>query len=138
MPAGVFQPYAGVKTSVLIFKKKINPKLDADEKIWFFDMKGDGSSLSKAHKFGAQYKNDIPKLVELWNKDRKEEKGFSWYTKVKDIIENEYILTANAYKPLTEKDNIKHRDPKEILKELDNLDLEIEKQKKKVKDLLKA
>jgi len=137
MPAGVFH-YAGVKTSVLIFKKKINPKLDADEKIWFFDMKGDGSSLSKAHKFGAQYKNDIPKLVELWNKDRKEEKGFSWYTKVKDIIENEYVLTANAYKPLTEKDNIKHRDPKEILKELDNLDLEIEKQKKKVKDLLKA
>src|SRR3989338_284598 len=91
MPAGVFQPYAGVKTSFLIFKKRPKPitlpsviaseakqshssVIPAkagihdflDEKIWFFDMKGDGSSLSAAKKFGPQYKNDVPKLLALW------------------------------------------------------------------------
>lgn len=118
MPAGVFQPYSGVKTSVLIFKKKIQPKLDEGEKIWFFNMQGDGSSLSKAKKFGSQYRNDIPKLLELWNKNRAIEKPYSWLTPVKEIIENDYILSANAYNPYIGGEEEKHRDPEVILEEI--------------------
>jgi len=119
MPAGVFQPYSGVKTSALIFKRKPIPKLDENEKIWFFNMQGDGSSLSAAKKFGPQYKNDIPKLLELWNKNRTTEKPFSWFTPVKEIIENDYILSANAYNPYIGGGEKKYREPKEILGEID-------------------
>ena len=118
MPGGVFQPYAGVKTSVFIFKKKPVPKLDENEKIWFFNMQGDGSSLSAAKKFGPQYKNDIPKLIELWNKNRATEKPYSWFTPVKEIIENDYILSANAYNPYVGGEEKEYREPKEILKEI--------------------
>ena len=118
MPAGVFQPYAGVKTSFLIFKKKSSPKLDEKEKVWFFDMKGDGSSLSAAKKFGPQYKNDIPKLLELWNKNQVVEKSYSWFTNVADIVENDYILSANTYSPYNGEEETNHRDPKEILGEI--------------------
>lgn len=119
MPAGVFQPYAGVKTSFLIFKRRPTPKLDEKEKIWFFDMKGDGSSLSKAKKFGPQYKNDIPKLLELWRKDQTVAKPFSWLTKVSDIAENDYILSANTYSPYNGEEETSHREPKKILKEIE-------------------
>ena len=129
MPAGVFQPYAGVKTSFLIFKKRARPiTLSSsvipakagiqDEWIWFFDMKGDGSSLSAAKKFGPQYKNDIPKLLELWNKNQAVEKPYSWFTNVADIVENDYILSANTYSPYNGEEEVNHRDPKEILKEI--------------------
>jgi len=118
MPAGVFQPYAGVKTSFLIFKKKSAPKLDEKEKIWFFDMKGDGSSLSAAKKFGPQYKNDIPKLIELWSKGQAVAKPYSWFTTVKEIAENDYILSANTYSLYNGEEEVSHRDPKEILGEI--------------------
>lgn len=119
MPAGVFQPYAGVKTSFLIFKKKSAPKLDEKEKIWFFDMKGDGSSLSAAKKFGPQYKNDIPKLLEFWGKDQSVVNPYSWFTTVKEIAENDYILSANTYSPYNGEEEANHRDPKEILREIE-------------------
>lgn len=126
MPAGVFQPYAGVKTSFLIFKKKSSPKLDEKEQIWFFDMKGDGSSLSKAKKFGHQYRNDIPKLLELWGGgEPKAEKPFSWFTKIGEIVENDYILSANTYNPYSGEEEISHRDPKEILREIEEGDRKI-------------
>jgi len=133
MPAGVFQPYSGVKTSVLIFKKKPVPKLDENEKVWFFNMQGDGSSLSKAKKFGPQYKNDIPKLIELWQKNRAVEKPYSWFTPVKEIIENDYILSANAYNPYIEGEEKEYREPKEILREIEIGEKELTKFLEKIK-----
>ena len=136
MPAGVFQPYAGVKTSFLIFKKKSTPKLDGNEQIWFFDMRGDGSSLSAAKKFGPQYQNDIPKLLEFWP-TQKTEKPFSWFTSVKDIIENDYILSANTYNPYSGEETVTHREPKKILREIEVTEEEISSQVKKLQRLLK-
>jgi type I restriction enzyme M protein len=133
MPAGVFQPYSGVKTSVLIFKKRPVPKLDENEKVWFFNMQGDGSSLSKAKKFGPQYRNDIPKLIELWQKNRAVEKPYSWLTQVKEIIENDYILSANAYNPYIEGEEKEYRDPKEIFKEIEIGEKEFTKLLEKIK-----
>ena len=137
MPAGVFQPYAGVKTSVFIFKKKPVPKLDENEKIWFFNMQGDGSSLSAAKKFEPQYKNDIPKLIELWNKNRAIEKPYSWFTPVKEIIENDYILSANVYNPYDIGEKVTHREPKEILREIEKGEKDLTKQMDRVKSFLR-
>ncbi|MDD4902148.1 MAG: N-6 DNA methylase [Patescibacteria group bacterium] len=135
MPAGAFQPYAGVKTSFLIFKKRVKPittgqavprqardKFSPAEKIWFFDMQGDGSSLTAAKKSGPQYKNDIPKLLELWHGgEQKTEKPYSWLTPVAEIIENDYILSANTYNPYNSEEEINYRDPKDILGEINNV-----------------
>jgi type I restriction enzyme M protein len=137
MPAGVFQPYAGVKTSVFIFKKKPVPKLDENEKVWFFNMQGDGFSLSKAKKFGPQYKNDIPKLLELWQKNRAIEKPYSWFTPVKEIIENDYILSANAYNPYIGGEEKKHRKPEKILSEIMKLEEENKEILKKIHPIIK-
>jgi len=136
MPAGVFQPYAGVKTSFLIFKKKSAPKLDEKEQIWFFDMKGDGSSLSKAKKFGPQYKNDIPKLLELWRKDQAVAKSYSWFTTVKEIAENDYILSANTYSPYNGEEEVNHREPKEILREIETEKTKLETALNEIKSLI--
>jgi type I restriction enzyme M protein len=148
MPAGVFQPYSGVKTSVLIFKKRLQPiqvevlvqnektphqnKFDAGQ-VWFFNMQGDGSSLSAAKKFGPQYRNDIPKLIELWQKNRAVEKPYSWFTPIKEIIENDYILSANAYNPYIEGEEKEYRDPKGILKEIETGEKELTKFLEKIK-----
>jgi len=147
MPAGVFQPYAGVKTSFLIFKKRPKPITlpsviaseakqshssvippnafggiqSLDEKIWFFDMKGDGSSLSAAKKFGPQYKNDIPKLLELWSESQAAAKPYSWFTTVKEIAENDYILSANTYSPYNGEEEVSYRSQEEILKEIESI-----------------
>lgn len=135
MPGGVFQPYSGVKTSVLIFKRKTVPKLNPDEKIWFYNMLGDGSSLSKAKKFGFQYQNDIPDLLSKFLQRKTSDQ--SWLTPGKEIIENDYILSANAYNPNIGQEEVKHREPKEILREIEKLYIETEKEIKRVKDFLK-
>jgi len=130
MPAGVFQPYSGVKTSVLIFTKGKPTK-----EVWFFNIKGDGSSLSKAHKFGMQYKNDIPELLKLWTYQEKSNQ--SWITPIKEIIENDYILSANAYNPNIGAEEKEYREPKVILKELDIISKQIMDQKNLIKKFLK-
>jgi len=137
MPAGVFQPYAGVKTSFLIFKKKTQPKLNDKEQIWFFDMQGDGSSLSKAKKFGPQYKNDLPKLLELWHSgDPKSAKPHSWFTAVKDIVENDYILAANTYNPYASDEETNYREPKEILREIEQEDKSLQSAIQQIKEII--
>lgn len=134
MPGGVFQPYAGVKTSVLIFKKKIAAKLAYEEKIWFYNMLGDGSSLSKAKKFGPQYKNDIPNLLSKF--PRRGISAQSWLTPVKEIIENDYILSTNAYNPNVWAQETEHRAPKEILTEIKKGEKTINDQLKKLEGFL--
>lgn len=138
MPAGVFQPYAGVKTSFFVLKKKTAPNLDEAEKVWYFDMQGDGSSLSKAKKFGPQYKNDIPKLLELWNGgDPKAGKPYSWYTTVKDIAKNDFNLSANTYNPYSGEEEAIHREPKEIIADIEKGEQKLQVTLKKVNKLIK-
>jgi len=65
--------------------------------------------------------NDIPKLIELWNNGNpKIGKPYSWLTSVKEIAENDYILSANTYSPYNGEEEANHRDPKEILGEIES------------------
>src|SRR6266404_1981323 len=63
MPSGVFRPYAGVSTAVLLFTKG-----GTTEKIWFYDMEHDGYSLDDKRQKGAE--NDIPDVLNCWNHRR--------------------------------------------------------------------
>jgi len=128
LPQGVFNPYAGVKTSFLIFKNTGKPT----EKVWFYEVENDGYSKGTQRKPQPD-KNDLPDLLEKWKTKTGSEK--SWTIDKKQIEENDFILSASAYKPASSiKQN--HRNPKEILKDVASLDSEIMKIKSNLNKLL--
>ena len=116
MPSGVFKPYAGVSTAVLLFTKTDDGGTD---KIWFYDMQADGFSLDD--KRDRIKNNDIPDLIEKWNNRTNlktpgiDEKWF-WITKDK-IIENQYDLSLGKYKPVNADSNV-YEKPSDILSRL--------------------
>lgn len=67
---------------------------------------------------------------------QKTEKAFSWFTPVKDIIENDYILPANTYNPYSGEEEINHREPKEILGEIEELNKQTQSKITEVQKLL--
>ncbi|WP_418222802.1 type I restriction-modification system subunit M [Clostridium isatidis] len=99
MPSGVFKPYAGVSTAIMIFTKTGTGGTD---KVWFYDMKADGYSLDD--KRNPIEENDIPDIIERFNNldkevDRKRtEQSFS--VPVEEIRENGYDFSINKYKEI--------------------------------------
>lgn len=89
----VFQPYTGVNTSIIIFKKGKPTK-----KVWFFDVQEDGFE-KKTSKRGRKPidKNDIKLLEDIW--DTKEDTEKSWTVSIDAIEKNNYNLNAETYKP---------------------------------------
>ena len=128
LPAGVFNPYAGVKTSIVFFDKA---KKDLKE-IMFFEVKHDGFDLSANRKIIAQ--NDLPEVLQvLEGKSANSTK--SWNSTKEKITENNLVLSASSYKPAglsTEE----YRDPIDIIRQIDNLEAEIATNKKKLIRLL--
>lgn len=125
MPSGVFKPYAGVSTAIVIFKKTNE---GATDKVWFYDMKADGYSLDdKRQPVG---ENDIPDIVERFSKleqevDRKRtEQGF--FVGVEEIRENGYDLSINRYKEI-EYEEVHYDEPEVILERVNKLEVEIQK-----------
>ena len=97
MPSGVFKPYAGVSTGILIFTKTGHGGTD---NVWFYDMQADGYSLDD--KRTAVSENDIPDIIARFGnleaeKDRaRTEKSF--FVTKDEIISNDYDLSINKYK----------------------------------------
>ncbi len=83
------------------------------EKVWFYRVEGDGSSLKKARKFGPQYRNDFPDLLAKWP-ERKTEEGRAWLVPASLITDKHYNLTLSAL-ALVEPEKIEHDEPEEIL-----------------------
>ncbi|WP_077071197.1 type I restriction-modification system subunit M, partial [Mailhella massiliensis] len=99
MPSGVFKPYAGVSTAILIFTRTDNGGTDD---VWFYDMQADGFSLDDKRE--PIKDNDIPDIIERFHnleaeKDRaRTEKSFM--VPVQEIIDNDYDLSINKYKEI--------------------------------------
>jgi type I restriction enzyme M protein len=122
MPSGVFKPYAGVSTAILIFVKG-----GETDKVWFYDMQSDGYTLDdKRSKINGG--GDLPDIVEKWRhrKDQTENKLNSkfFYIDKKEIEKTDYDLSLNRYK-VTDHEDIKYEDPKVILKKIETLEKEI-------------
>ena len=136
MPSGVFQPYAGVSTAVMIFTKTTTGGTD---KVWFYDMKADGYALSK--KRTPVTENDIPDIIErfknLQNEESRTRKDKSFFVTKEEIVKNNYVLNINDFKE-TEKKEVILQSPKEILAEIDVIDEEIATLKQELKDLLEV
>ena len=122
MPSGVFRPYAGVSTAVLVFTKG-----GKTEKVWYYDMEADGYSLDDKRTF-IDGKGDISDIIEHFRKrkdenpeDRTKKHFFVPYT---EIVENEYDLSINRYKEI-EYEEIEYDPPKVILDKIEAFEKEI-------------
>lgn len=123
MPSGVFKPYAGVSTAVLIFTKTGHGGTD---NVWFYDMTADGFSLDDKRSPVAD--NDIPDIIARFRnldaeKDRQRtEKSF--FVPKAEIVENGYDLSINKYKK-TEYKSVEYPPTSEIMAQLRKLEQEI-------------
>lgn len=123
MPSGVFKPYAGVSTAILIFTKT---GYGGTDKVWFYDMKADGFSLDD--KRTAIEENDIPDIIgrfrNLSAEENRERTEQSFLVPKSEIIENAYDLSINKYKKI-EYVPVEYPPTSEILAELNELEMEI-------------
>ena len=135
MPSGVFKPYAGVSTGILIFTKTGHGGTD---KVWFYDMKTDGFSLDD--KRTVVKENDIPDIIERFNNlDKEEERrriDQSFFVDKEEIVENDYDLSINKYKEAVY-EKVEYPPTSEILADIESLNKEIEKNLEELKALLK-
>ncbi len=125
MPSGVFKPYAGVSTAVLVFTKTGHGGTDD---VWFYDMRADGFSLDDKRTPIAD--NDIPDIVARFRnrageKDRRRTEQ-SFLVPKQEIVDNGYDLSINKYKQ-TEYVPVEYPPTSEILAELNRLEAEIQK-----------
>ena len=135
MPSGVFKPYAGVSTGILIFTKTGHGGTD---KVWFYDMKADGYSLDDKR---TQVKeNNIPDIIErfkhLENEIDRKRTEQSFFVNKKEIVKNDYDLSINKYKEVVY-EKVKYPPTSEILAEIESLNNEINKNIAELKVLLK-
>lgn len=123
MPSGVFKPYAGVSTAVLVFTKTGHGGTD---KVWFYDMKADGFSLDD--KRSAVEANDISDIIERFHhlegeQERKKTEQSFFVTK-EEIAANGYDLSINKYKEV-EYVPVEYPSTEELMADLHEIEREI-------------
>lgn len=119
MPSGVFQPYSGVSTAILVFTKTDNGGTDH---VWFYDMTADGFSLDQ--KRTEVKENDIPDVVARFHNPDGEKartrKDKSFLVPVEEIRQNGYDLSINKYKEV-EREEVHYEAPEVIFGEIEGL-----------------
>ena len=134
MPSGVFKPYAGVSTGILIFTKTGHGGTD---KVWFYDMQADGLSLDDKRTPVAE--NDIPDIIarfhNLQDEESRERTEKSFFVPKDEIAGNEYDLSINKYKK-TEYKAVEYPSTQEIMTELHELEMEITKGLAELEEML--
>lgn len=134
MPSGVFKPYAGVSTAILIFTKTGHGGTD---NVWFYDMKADGFSLDD--KRSEVKENDISDIIERFRNldgetDRKRTEQ-SFFVPKQEIVDNDYDLSINKYKQ-TEYVAVEYPPTQEIMADLRELEMKIGEEMDELERLL--
>ncbi|MBW0101481.1 class I SAM-dependent DNA methyltransferase [Pseudonocardia sp. KRD291] len=144
LPGGVFKPYAGVSTAILIFTKTT---VGGTDNVWFYEMTADGWSLDDKRdpllfedKLGPvppealdateHTRNNLPDVLARWNRRNgtEQERGRteqSFCVSKAEIVAQGYDLSLNRYKQIVHEE-VEHRTPGEILEELDRIESEIQ------------
>ena len=134
MPSGVFKPYAGVSTAILIFTKTEHGGTD---KVWFYDMKADGFSLDD--KRNPVNENDIPDIIQrfrnLNQETERKRTEQSFLVEKQDIVDNEYDLSINKYREV-EYVPVEYPSTQEIMANLHELEMEITKNLAELEEML--
>jgi len=130
LPGGVFNPYSGVKTSVLVFRKR-----GATGRVMFLHAENDGFKLDANHDQPID-EDDLPALIEAFRtheakwaqwRGRDPEADWTeswWFAEADAIRAADFNLSANRHRPQT-RAKVEHRDPLEILTEMRKIETEI-------------
>ena len=122
MPSGVFKPYAGVSTAVLLFTKT---GTGGTENVWFYDMEADGYSLNDNRTKIKE--NDIPDILNryhnLADESERARTDKSFLVPFDEIKANNWDLSINRYKEIVYEE-IAYAAPTEIIKDIETLDQE--------------
>ena len=134
MPSGVFKPYAGVSTAVLLFTKTNS---GGSDHVWFYDMKADGLSLDDKRQ--PIEGNDIPDIINRYhnllaesNRSRTDQ---SFMVPVKEILDNKYDLSINRYKEVVYEEKT-YEKPTVIISQIEKLDIERSELMNRLKEML--
>ena len=134
MPSGVFKPYAGVSTAVLVFVKT---GAGGTDNVWFYDMKADGFSLDD--KRTEITENDIPDIISRFHnldgENDRERTEQSFFVPKQELIDNDYDLSINKYKK-TEYVAVEYPPTSEIMAKLNDLYENLGGMLSKLEDLL--
>jgi type I restriction enzyme M protein len=155
LPGGVFKPYAGVSTAILIFTKTNSGGTDF---VWFYNVEADGWSLDDKRapllpdeKLGAvpkielrteeHAKNNLPDVLARWRQRTSTERrrlrtAQSFCVSKALIAEKDYDLALNQYREVVPEDVV-HRPPRDILENLSKLEAEIQRGMKELEAMLK-
>ena len=140
MPSGVFRPYAGVSTAILLFTRTDSGGTD---QIWFYDMQADGFSLDdKRNPLDADKHdtNNLPDILKRWQQRSKEAKRArtdqSFLVPKAEIVGNDYDLSINRYKEVVHA-QVQYDPPQKILAELKTLEAEIMREMEELEGMLK-
>lgn len=134
MPSGVFKPYAGVSTAIMVFTKT---GAGGTDKVWFYDMQADGFSLDDKRSRIEQC--DIPDIIARFHNLKEEEIRLrteqSFFVHKEEIVANGYDLSINKYKK-TEYTEEKYPQPLEILADISKLEKQITEGLAELEDML--
>ena len=135
MPSGVFKPYAGVSTAILLFTKTNSGGTDH---VWFYDMKSDGFSLDDKRTEQPDT-SDLPDVLARWKKRNEETSRKrteqSFLVPKDEIVGNDYDLSINRYKEV-EYEAVEYDPPKVILERLAKLEEEIARGRRELEEML--
>ena len=135
MPSGVFRPYAGVSTAILLFTKTNSGGTD---NVWFYDMQADGYSLDDK-RTPQPDKSDLADILTRWSKRKAEKKRArtdqSFLVPKSEIAENDYDLSINRHKEV-EYEAVEYDPPQVILDRLAELEEEIAKGREELEGML--
>ena len=134
MPSGVFKPYAGVSTAILVFTRTDSGGTDH---VWFYDMAADGYSLDDKREPVAE--NDIPDILAKWkardpNKDT-DRTAKAFFVPKAEIVANKYDLSINRYKEI-EHEAVAYDPPLQILDEVETLVGEIQQDLRELREMV--
>ncbi|RAI14905.1 MAG: DNA methyltransferase [Candidatus Melainabacteria bacterium] len=134
MPSGVFKPYAGVSTAILIFTKTNSGGTD---KVWFYDMLHDGFTLNDNRT--PIEENDIPDIIASYknrhNEDNTDRKAKHFFVEADEIRQNGYDLSINKYKEV-ELEEVQYEAPSKILADIKTLEDEVQQGLKELEGMI--
>ena len=124
MPSGVFKPYSGVSTAILVFTKT---NAGGTDDVWLYNMESDGFTLDDKRD-PDEKRNDIPDILERWAKldsERERERTEkSFLVPKQEIVDNGYDFSFNKYSK-TEYERIEYPPTEEILADLEDLNAQM-------------
>jgi len=127
MPSGVFQPYSGVGTAVLVFVKG-----GSTEKVWLYEMKADGFSLDQKRDF-IDGKGDIPDIIKKFKARAKSAQSI--LVPFSEIKKSDYNLSISRYKKV-EHEEVEYEDPEVLIENVSRLEEEIAKELQALKAMI--